>query len=487
MTKGWPEMGTGFKINQAQRDGRKLSRRRLVQIAAAGTSLLAVMALASMNQLYLIFPGFWIVLILAVFLQPYVDSKKLFHGSMYLLVAATFLNQSVISINLGVFSLFMYRLVLIAASVLFIIHITKERNLFRYWDQVHVKGSLLFLLFWLGYGTISLIWAKSIIEGLKYLFLLGTGILFIFLAVFTFTKISRLYLFYGIWMIMTIGLLILGLVNHFWQVQLPSSTLYGASEYKLGYPTAVFYNQNDFAAFLTISFCFYLAAAKNSKGVWSKTSAILLAVLSVYIVCLTESRASLLAMMAALALYLFILLPAVLKKAAILAGSAITIAGTVAFAGKLMMAPMEDSTSSNAVRVNLLKNTLHYVLDTFGFGVGAGNLPFYLEHEPVYETDSVIEVHNWLAELLGNFGLFIFLGYIAMFAFLFFSLYTLHKQEKRHKVLLEASMVAMAAFLVASISPSSVSNLFFHWVFLGFVMAVVSVFKSKQQERENFY
>jgi teichuronic acid biosynthesis protein TuaE len=65
---------------------------------------------------------------------------------------------------------------------------------------------------------------------------------------------------------MTIGLLILGLVNHFWQVQLPSSTLYGASEYKLGYPTAVFFNQNDFAAFLTVSFCFIWRLPKTAKA-----------------------------------------------------------------------------------------------------------------------------------------------------------------------------------------------------------------------------
>jgi teichuronic acid biosynthesis protein TuaE len=194
-----------------------------------------------------------------------------------------------------------------------------------------------------------------------------------------------------------------------------------------------------------------------------------------------------LAIITAIAVYLFILLPAVLKRMAILAGAAGAIVGTVVFAGSLLTAPADDSTSSNAVRVNLLKNTFHYVLDTFGFGVGAGNLPFYLEHEPVYETDSVVEVHNWLAELLGNFGLFILLGYITMYGYLFFCLYTINQQRKRHKVLLEACMLALAAFLVASISPSSVSNLYFHWVFLGFVMAVISVFKSKQQERENFY
>lgn len=415
----------------------------------------------------------------ALFNNTKITSEGLFSGTMYLLIIVTFLNQSILQLDIGFFTLFLYRLVLIGAAAFFIVHLIKEKNLADYWERVNVKGVLLFLLLWIGYGFVSLLWSKSLIDGVKYLFLLGLGILFVYLTVFTFTKITRLYVFYGIWMAMTVVLLVIGLINHYGQIQLPTSTLYGAGEHKLSYPTAVFYNQNDFATFLTISFFFYFAAAKNSRQMWGKNSFLFLAGLCFFMISLTESRASLIAVIVGLIVYGFILLPPFLKKITAVIGVIGLVLGLAVIGNALVDGEM-DSTSSNAVRVNLLKNTLHYVLDTYGFGVGAGNLPFYLEHEPVYETNAVLEVHNWLAEIVGNFGIFVLLGYIGMYGYLFASLYKSYKKTERHKTLFEALMMALVAFLLASISPSSVSNLYFHWVFLGLVIATVSVFKRKE-------
>lgn len=46
-------------------------------------------------------------------------------------------------------------------------------------------------------------------------------------------------------------------------------------------------------------------------------------------------------------------------------------------------------------------------------------------------------------------------------------------------MLLEASMLGLAAFMASSISPSTVSNLYFHWVLMGFIISVLSVFKKR--------
>jgi teichuronic acid biosynthesis protein TuaE len=412
---------------------------------------------------------------------------------MYLLVLTTFLNQSVLNIHVGFFSIFLYRLLLITAVFLFILHAIKERNLAHYWNSVNVKGVLFFLLFWMAYGAVSLLWAKSVIEGIKSLILLGMGISFVFLAVFTFRKMTNLFLFYGIWMVMTVILLMIGLVNHFAHIQLPTSTLYGAAEYKLSYPTSVFFNQNDFATFLTISFFFYLSLTKNSNSVFLKTTSLLLAILSVSMIYLTESRASLLGIVIGFSVYMFILLPTFFKRMAVMVGSAIILLSAIVFYGKIVHLverlfsgssyySSSELLPSNMARLNLLRNTLHYTLDTFGFGVGAGNIPFYLENESIYPTN-VVEVHNWLAEIMGNFGVFVLLGYITMYAFLFFRLYQIYKRRssRYQKGLLEACMMGLIGFLVSSISPSSVSNLYFHWVFLGLVVSTVSVFTGKKK------
>lgn len=419
-------------------------------------------------------------------------TKPQLSGVMYLLVITTFLNQSVLNIHVGFFSIFLYRLVLIAAVILFFSRVMKERNLPHNWKQVNVKGILLFLLFWLAYGAVSLLWAKSVIEGIKSLILLGMGISFVFLSVFTFKKMIHLFLFYGIWLFMSVILMVIGLINHFAHIQLPTSTLYGSNEYKLSYPTSVFFNQNDFATFLTISFFFYLSLTKNSKYIFLKMTSLLLAINCVYLIYLTDSRASLLGVMIGLIVYLFILLPTYLKRVAAMIGSSIFLLSAIVFFGKLVhlfsvstFYSSNEILPSNVARLNLLKNTLHFLLETFGFGVGAGNIPFYLKNESVYATNHVVEVHNWLAEIMGNFGIMILLGYVTIYAYLFIRLYKFYKvrRNKEQKGLLEACMLGLIGFAISSISPSSVSNLFFHWVFMGLVISTVSVFMDKQNQQ----
>ncbi|MGG4038993.1 teichuronic acid biosynthesis protein TuaE [Heyndrickxia ginsengihumi] len=451
-----------------------------------------------------LFAVIWLLILLCLFIAVYRQREQLFRTIMYILIASTFLNQSILSVHVGFFTLFLYRLILVGCIAIFIIDLLKQRSLADKWERIEVKGVLFFLLFWLTYGFISLLWAKSITDGIKYLFLLGIGIAFVFLSVFAFTKIKHLLLFYYIWLGMTVVLLCLGLINHFAHVQLPSSTLYGGSAYKLGYPTAVFTNQNDFATFLTISFFFYLAVVKNSKSISMKIASIILAVLSIYIIYLTESRASLLAIMIGLVAYVWLLLPSTWKKITGIAGAALVLIGMIAISSPLlhkvhdmyMLAGQYSSTErlpSNLIRFNLLLSTFHYIAQSYGFGVGAGNIPYYLEHESIYNTNQIYEVHNWLAEIMGNFGIFMVFGYITMYAYLFFSIYRMY-QEKRnriHNMLLEGCMVAMIAFIVSSISPSSVSNLYFHWVFLGFVTVTVSVLRnienSVQENQLLFY
>ncbi|MCM3571133.1 teichuronic acid biosynthesis protein TuaE [Neobacillus mesonae] len=469
------------------------------QAASISAFFLAVFTIAcslvGLEKGAVIFLGLLAVPVVMVLIKITFYPKPLYPAFMYILVMTTFLNQSLLSIDVGFFHLFLYRIVLIVTAVFFISHVMAERNLSHYWNQTNVKGVLLFLLFWLVYGFLSLLWAKSMIEGVKALFLLGLGILFVFLAVFTFKKMTDLFCFYGIWLLMTIILLAMGLINHFTGIQLPTSTLYGAAEYKRFYPTAVFFNQNDLAVFLTISFFFYIALTKNSRQVWLQTVSLLLACFCVVTIYWTESRASLLGIGAGLLTYFFILLPKFLKKITAIAGTASLLFVLMAFSGKIFnkitsLINASDTywgnevLPSNLARINLLKNTIHYFADTFGFGVGAGNIPFYLKNEPIYATNHVVEVHNWLAEIMGNYGILILLGYVTMYAFLFFRLYQFYQWQisQKYKVLLEAGMMGMAGFLVSSISPSSVSNLFFHWVFLGFIISMVSVFAGTEHE-----
>lgn len=438
-------------------------------------------------------------LVLALlYLKEHATSKVLLSSMMYLLIASTFLNQSLLSISTGFFTLFVYRLLLIGSIVMFLAHAGKIGGFYSQWESMQVKGTLFFLLFWLAYAGTSLLWSWSVVEGIKYLLLLGIGLLFIFLAVFTFTRVRQMIVFHSIWLLMSTVLIVIGLVNHFARIQLPTSTLFGGPEYKQAYPTAVFTNQNDFATLLAISFFFYLAAGRNCRKRLLRFFCFVLAALSIWLIYLTESRASLLGVAAGSLFYLFLMIPEKRKKAVLWTGFIAAAGGLIVLFGKLLEKwqsflsftagyAVNENPASNTVRVHLLQSSWHYLTESFGMGVGTGNLPVYLENRPILNTNSIFEVHNWLAEITGNFGFFIGAGYLAMYLALFISLMKLYSKHagRKTRLLVETCLTAQIAFLISSISPSSVSNLYYHWVFLGFVICTVSVLHQSIQSGES--
>ncbi|MCI1858054.1 MAG: O-antigen ligase family protein [Sporolactobacillus sp.] len=434
----------------------------------------------------------WATIAFALFVRVRGTERKLMEGAMYVFVASTFLNQLFLNLSTPFFTLFPYRVMFLVCLAVFLVSAIKSGVPGRLWQALQAKSSVYFLLCWLGYAAVSLIWSWSVMDGIKSFFLLFLGIVFVLMAVFIFTDLGRLRVYANIWMVMTLLLLAFGLVNVVAHVQLLTSSLYGGPVYKLGFPTAVFINQNDFAAFLSVAFFFYLAYAKNNFHKPFGPTALLPAGLSLLLIFLTQSRASLLGIFAGLLVYGFLLLPNRFKKPVLWAGGVVLVAGLMLAMPKLIgkmntffnppagYSPNAVPTS-NSVRVRLLQNTAHYLIDSYGFGVGPGNLSYYLEREPFYDTNGIFEVHNWIAEIFGNFGILIGTGYLLMYSGLFVSLYRLYRLRagRLGRQLIETCMTAQAAFLVSSISPSSVSNLYFHWVFLGFVICSVSVLKNR--------
>lgn len=448
------------------------------------------------ERLYLILIWIWALIAVSLFLKRTADGSRILSGAMYLLVAATFFNQWLLRIEIGPFSLFVYRLMLVVCLLLFLKQLTVNGGLGKEWERLQVKGTVCFLLVWLAYGAVALIWSVSVSAGVKYLFLNALGILFVLMSVFVFNRTDRLVVFHGIWMAMSAVLVALGLINVIGHIQLPTSTLYEGPDYKLGFPTATFTNQNDFAAMLSLSFFFYLSWLRaHLKSRWTMTLSIL-AILSLLLIVLAGARASEAAVICGFAFYLYLLVPEPLKKAGLWSAGLILIAGMAAFSvtssgriGRFMdvsayYSPYETP-ESTSVRLHLLQSALSSLADTFGFGLGPGNISYTLENHPLFNTDHIYEVHNWLAEIAANFGIFMAAGYLLMYVMLFIRLYQLYRFcfSKKQCMLAEAGMTAQIAFLFSSIGPSSVSNLYFHWVFLGFIIACVSVLSNDISRR----
>ena len=143
-------------------------------------------------------------------ISAFTTNGRMFMGLIYILIACTFLNQAFFAIHLGFFSLFIYRLLLIGAGALHIAGILTNRHHIDRWNRVNVKGVLMFFALWFTYGLISLLWAKSVTYGIKYLALMAMGMFLIYLVVMFIQRLDQLMVFYGIWLVMTIFVMAIG-------------------------------------------------------------------------------------------------------------------------------------------------------------------------------------------------------------------------------------------------------------------------------------
>ncbi|CAM5334340.1 sulfur relay protein TusE [Bacillus safensis FO-36b] [Bacillus safensis subsp. safensis] len=256
-------------------------------------------------------------------------------SAIYLLIALTFLNNAFFSISAGFFSLFLYRIMLIAAFALFIWRMRDKGTYISQWQQIRVKGILGFFA-----GMVSLRAHLTAVGPLgdrrsQYMSLLAMGMGFVFLVVMYIQRMDQVVTFYSIWLVMTVFVMGIGFYNHFTLNHLPNTSLYLGPAYKQHYPTAVFFNQNDFATFLSISFFLYLRRMRQMKNGYIKAFGLFGAIAALYLILLTESRASQLGIFAGAAIYVWLLMPRFLKKWSLIAAGGLGVICTAVFSAKI--------------------------------------------------------------------------------------------------------------------------------------------------------
>ncbi len=85
-------------------------------------------------------------------------------------------------------------------------------------------------------------------------------------------------------------------------------------------------------------------------------------------------------------------------------------------------------------------------MKTFGFGVGIGNVEYWMENFRVYETFGILNVHNWWVEILVNFGIFIFVRYVLFYSSLVRSIYRIYRFKVntfREKIVCESLLLSL--------------------------------------------
>jgi len=141
---------------------------------------------------------------------------------------------------------------------------------------------------------------------------------------------------------------------------------------------------------------------------------------------------------------------------------------------------VEDS--SLGIRLNLIKNALYFTVNSAGFGVGAGNVEYYMANYNIYPVYEVTNVHNWWAEILANYGLFILAGYFILYLSMILNLWRVYKKisNRTEKMICEGLLMGWVGFFIASGAPSSIIAFEPQWIYLGFMLAFLNYFKIKE-------
>lgn len=408
-----------------------------------------------------------------------IKKSNIINKLIYLTIISGFFGVAFFSIPFGSITLFFYRILIMALLIFVSLIFLKNKKI--YISHIKVKNYLYFLFIWFVYAIFSLGWAKTKIEAVREIVFLVFGFSIVFLVVYFFRKLHNYKWLYKIWILVLVFMIILG----FWEVitgnHLAGSKLNTSSKY---IPTGVFYNQNNFATYLALSIPFLLSLIKY-KDSYKKIIGIILLFSTLYLIILTGSRANYLAVILGIIIwflfnlniknkvkYIFITIAIGIIFSSFFPEQFINILNEIKFQiSSIFTNYFKFSTGerlgSIGVRINLIKNSLNLLIESFGFGVGAGNVEYYLK----------ANIHNWWFEILTNYGIFIFAGYVLFYLGIIKELFKINKVFKKNSFELMISdtlLTAMVMFFLASISPSSILAFKPQWLLFAFSIGFIN-------------
>jgi len=413
---------------------------------------------------------------------------------LYFVLGATVFGPAFLNLNLGPISFSPGRLILYILWGIFLALLLKSDGEISL-SNLKIGPVIWFFIFWFLYALLSLLWADSTIDAIKNINHLFVAFSLIIFVLFFFVEQKDYLRFYYLWIIILIPLVMVGLWNVRTGQQLSVSTLVGLTNHQRFSPTSVFHNQNDFATYLALSFPFTFSLIRYGKNIWISLVGIILSLLNLYLVFLSLSRANYIAIAMGLAFWFLFYLSKKGKLSIIFLAAIGLILLIILFPEPFHAAlntvkvqidslfVHDQGKESVNVRTNLIKNSLIFLYDHYGFGVGAGNAEYHMGHFRVYDTAGIVNVHNWWVELLLNYGVIIFAGYVALYLsliFMFMKQYR-HLTDEKEKMITESLTMGLIIFFLGSTSSSSIISFGPQWLFFAFVIGFLNYLYLNQE------
>lgn len=401
----------------------------------------------------------------------------------YLSVVTSLIGASAISIDLGNFQLSIFRIIIILMLFGLIVNLFKKNGIININRMKSNSYSIWFMCIWLTYAILTLAWAKDYISWGRAVYFLGLGVFCVIMYNKIFKSSDDILVTFRIISIMTVIHNVIG-----WYELTTGNYLFLAKEiaalYTHGnYPVSIFSNTNDFATFMLIStFVNYICLA-NSRRLLMRIIHISLIISSIYLLIMTGSRANILGLFIAFAVFAYFSFQNRRGRIIIFAFCAVAftfllfmpnvINDFLLYINDALYFKFSAQMGSDSIRINLIKNGLLFLINTFGFGTGAGNIEYWMSNYAVYSTENFVNIHNWWMEILVSYGVIIFILYLAFYVTLFRSQLKIYRysKDKIESIIALGLMCCMVGFAIGGMSSSSNISSEWLWVFWGIAIA----------------
>lgn len=406
-------------------------------------------------------------------------AKKIVYATI---MTGMIINNKIFALNVGFFHLHPFRACILLLIFLLFKDLLKEEKI-KINKRKENYYSIGFMTVWVFYAFFSLAWVRDYTGWSKSLYFLVIGlIIYIGFSKYLIEKSDIVKAFRATSIIMGIHMII------GWYEIFTSNYLFLALERvgsytKNNYPVSSFTNVNDYATFMLFSVCVSYICLMNAKSKASKGLYSLSLISSVLLIGASKSRANLLGLI--ISIMIFVILSIRYKETRygllILFSVAFVVVlfkpeiltNLISYINENLNFNFSSESGSDGVRVNLIKNGIYFLTSTLGFGVGSGNIEYWMEYRARNETFEILNMHNWWAEILVAYGFIIFVLYLVFYVKLFVSFYRKYKfsKDKVDRFMSLGIMCFMVGFVIGSMSSSSNIGSQWLWVFWGVAVA----------------
>lgn len=409
---------------------------------------------------------------------------------LYFIAFTSVLGAQIFTFTIGSFQMSLFRMGIIGVSSLYLFLGLSGKRRSVLIPSGKNRYSIIFLLLWAIYALISIAWANDYNAWVRIVYFIIIGVL---CAVLCSNYLRTREDIFNMLRCLNMGILVQSLIG--WYEIFTRNYLFKIFEdrqydyYVLSgdrIPIAMQGNPNSFAMLMLMGVCLALIGYILSKNNWWKIAYGIMIANYIILLCATRSRGNILAL---ILMGVFLLLYT--KKQRVYLFLAIVVV-MLSFPisdllENVLQLQFSSPLSSDTIRLNLIKNGFVFLQDTLGMGTGAGQYAYWMQNYGVFPCGNILSVHNWWMEILFEYGVLIFAGYMMFYYKLYKGNLEIYWSNLSNDATAKISAVIcsfIAGYSIGAISASSMITCEWNWLFWGVLIAYQGIKVKKNETKE---